>query len=131
MLKSCLSKITHPYFTLRSGWLIAILSLFFTTILNLSLWRFVLKTLVVNDVSGVVFAITMPLFIFTVLYLLFSLFLWPYFGKAFFVILLLASSAANYFMFYYGVFIDTNMITNVFETNQREALDLITINAIA
>ena len=42
------------------------------------------------------------------------------------IILLLLSSATNYFMYNYGVYIDATMIRNTFETNQREALDLLT-----
>lgn len=44
------------------------------------------------------------------------------------IILLLLSSSANFFMYNYGVYIDADMIRNVFETNQREALDLFTLN---
>ena len=46
-------------------------------------------------------------------------------------IVLPVTAAASYFMNEYGVVIDANMVRNVFETDTREAGDLITIKMIA
>lgn len=46
------------------------------------------------------------------------------------IILLLISSCANFVMHKYGIFIDSNMVRNLFETNTREALDFFTIQAV-
>ena len=45
------------------------------------------------------------------------------------IFLLITSSATNYMMYKMGIRIDTSMIRNVFETNTREALDLITFSS--
>ncbi|MDR3289774.1 MAG: phosphoethanolamine transferase domain-containing protein, partial [Rickettsiales bacterium] len=46
------------------------------------------------------------------------------------IVLLLFSSATNYFMLKYNVYIDKDMIRNTFETNIGETLDLITITLV-
>lgn len=51
------------------------------------------------------FGISMPVFIFTAIFLFFNL-LPAYFIKPVLIVLLLISSATNYFMFQLGVFID-------------------------
>ncbi len=47
------------------------------------------------------------------------------------LILLPVTAAASYFMNEYGIVIDTNMVRNIFETDTREAGDLITFKLIA
>jgi lipid A ethanolaminephosphotransferase len=39
--------------------------------------------------------------------------------------MLILSSLANYFIFNFGIFIDSDMMRNVFETNRREALEYV------
>nr|WP_246317596.1 phosphoethanolamine--lipid A transferase [Hyphomicrobium methylovorum] len=47
------------------------------------------------------------------------------------LLLLPISAAANYFMNEFGLFIDVHMVRNVFETDVREASDLLTFKLIA
>lgn len=115
---------------LDSRWLTVISALYFTTVLNLSLWRYILRHLTVADTATFFFGISIPIVIFTALYLLFNLLLIPYLAKPVLILLLFIASATNYFMFEYGIFIDSGMIRNVFETNTREALDLMTLRFI-
>ena len=102
---------------LDSRWLTVISALYFTTVLNLSLWRYILRHLTVTDTATFFFGISIPIVIFAILYLLFNLVLVPYLAKPVLVLLLCIASATNYFMFEYGIFIDSGMIRNVFETN--------------
>ena len=115
---------------LDSRWLTVISALYFTTVLNLSLWRYILHHLAVRDTAALFFGLSIPVLIFTALYLIFNLVLVPYLAKPILILLLIISSATNYFMFEYGVFIDSGMIRNVFETNTREAFDLMTLRFI-
>jgi lipid A ethanolaminephosphotransferase len=55
--------------------------------------------------------------------------MWPYIGKPVVMVLLLISSFANYAMYHYGIYIDSDMIRNVMETHPGEALDLFTFSA--
>ena len=62
------------------------------------------------------------------LYLVFNLIVVPVLAKPLVSLLLILSAAANYMMFRYGVLIDTDMVRNIFETNPREAMDLMTVS---
>lgn len=117
-------------FGIKSHWLIPLAALYLTSVLNLSLWRYLIVHLEVSSIKMFFFGISFPVFIFATLYLLLNIFCLPYVTKPLLTGLLLASSAANYFMFNLGVFIDSDMIRNAFETTTREATDLISFSAI-
>lgn len=70
-----------------------------------------------------IFAFSLGIFIFVPLYALFNLLLCPYVGKLTTTILLLGSAAANYYMFADGIYIDSDMVRNVMETNPRETAE--------
>ncbi len=72
------------------------------------------------------FALSLIVFIGGPLLLIFNLIVVPRVGKVLLSVLLMTCAATNFMMLKYGVYIDKNMIQNVFETNVREASDLIT-----
>ncbi|MGN1063615.1 MAG: phosphoethanolamine transferase, partial [Alphaproteobacteria bacterium] len=115
-------------FQIKSNTLIWILSLYFATVLNLAFYKYVITHIEITSVSVLCFALSLIVFITAPFYVLFNLILWPYIGKMLIVLLLLISASANYMMFFYGIYIDTDMVRNVFETNTREALDLVTFS---
>ena len=119
-----------PKLEIKSHWLILMASFYFAFVLNLSLWRFVLDRVEVTDISSFMFAATIPIFMLAPLYAVFNLIVVPYIGKPLLIILVLVSSGANYFMYNLGVYIDLEMIRNVFETDVRETLDLTTLPKI-
>ncbi len=123
-------KLPEYRFQLDSRWLTVISALYFTTVLNLALWRYIIRHLNITDYTTFLFGISIPIVIFSALYLLFNLVLIPYIAKPILILLLVIASATNYFMFEYGIFIDSDMIRNAFETNTREALDLMTLRFI-
>lgn len=126
-----LSFTSFPYkFGIKSHWLIPLAALYLTSVLNLSLWRFLIVHLEVSGIKMFFFAISFPVFIFATLYLLLNVFCLPYVTKPLLTGLLLVSAATNYFMFNLGVFIDSDMIRNAFETTTREAMDLMSFSAI-
>lgn len=104
---------------------------FFTTLLlNLALWRFVWQHTTIKSALDAAFLISLPIFIFSIFTLFYSLLTWPYVAKVIIPILLMIAAFTNYAMFNLGIFIDSDMIRNVVETNSREAGDLVTFSGI-
>ncbi|NDJ57349.1 phosphoethanolamine transferase EptA [Enterobacteriaceae bacterium 4M9] len=73
-----------------------------------------------------VFAASVPVVLFSAWLIIFSTINLPLLRKPLAMLLIIGCAAANYFMYSYGVVIDTNMMVNVFETNQQEAMALVT-----
>jgi lipid A ethanolaminephosphotransferase len=98
--------------------------------MNISLWKFVAEKIAIGSFIDVIFTMTLPIFVFAAMVLIFALLFLPYLGKFITIAFLLISAYASHAMFYYGVFIDQEMVQNVFETNPREAVELITLTLI-
>jgi lipid A ethanolaminephosphotransferase len=126
MKKNLSSK--QSKFIIKSHWFIIAVSLYFSFVLNVSFWRFAANNIDITNFSTAWFVLSLPFFIFVPLYIIFNILLTPYLAKPISISLLLISSAANYFMYAYGVYIDSDMITNVFETTTRETFDLMTLS---
>lgn len=110
--------------------LVAVLSAYFLLFLNISFWRFVFTHAEPSGLVGGLFMLSVPVLIFTLLYLSFSLLLLPYIGKPLLILLLIISAGVNYLMYQFGVFIDADMIRNTFETHPGEVKDLITLRSV-
>ena len=115
-------------FIIKSHWFILLTGFYFTFVLNCSFWRFICNNIEITNFDILVFIISLPFFIFTPLYIFLNLIVAPYIAKPLLVFFILTSSVANYFMYNLGVYIDVNMIRNVFETSTKEAFDLITFS---
>ncbi|CCG87200.1 phosphoethanolamine transferase EptA [Erwinia piriflorinigrans] len=100
---------------------------FFTFFLNglflLRAWQ----TIPVYGLRDYLFAATIPLVLFCAFLVIFNLIALPWLRKPLLSALVVASAAANYFMFNFGTVIDTNMIQNVFETDLQEASALFSL----
>ena len=120
----------HKFFIIKSYWFILITTFYFATVLNCSFWRYVFEHIEMNSFHVLLFIISLPFFIFVPLYLLFNLITVPFIGKPFIIAFLILSSISNYGMYRLGIYIDTDMIRNIFETNSREAFDLITVSSL-
>ncbi len=107
--------------------LLALVTFYFASILNISLWRYFFQNIEIKNFSVLIFSFSVPALIFCALLIIFTLTCWPRLTKPLLFLLLPASSMAAYFMFQYGVFIDSDMIRNILQTNTREALDLLSI----
>ncbi|MCL1825390.1 MAG: phosphoethanolamine--lipid A transferase [Betaproteobacteria bacterium] len=110
---------------IKSDSFILLTSFYFAFVLNCSFWRFIFNNVEIANFSVFVFALSLPIFAFVPLYVFFNLIIQPYIGKPLLIFFLLISSATNYFMYDLGVYIDVDMVRNAFETNTREAFDLI------
>lgn len=111
---------------LLSTKIIAFLSLYFLVFLNFSFWRYMFTHVEINSFYSVLFCLSLPVVIFTLMYLAFSILLVPYVGRTIVALLIVVSAAVNYLSYQFGVFIDADMIRNVFETHPGEVKDLIT-----
>ena len=113
---------------IKSHWFILLTGLYFSFVLNCSLWRFIFDN--VEITRSTIFALSLPFFVFAPLYVFLNLIAAPYTAKPLLIFFVLTSSVTNYLMYNLGVHIDTNMMRNVFETTTREALDLFTLTGI-
>ncbi len=120
----------YPRFSLSSKAFIALISLYFAVVLNVKFWNFICTNVHMDSLNGVIFAFSLPFFIFIPLYLLFSLIMLPKIGKPLIALLLLLSAAADYAMTNLGVIIDSDMVRNFAETNLREGSDFITLRSV-
>ncbi len=117
-------------FSISSLRLIAALTLYFLLFLNISFWRFIWVHAEPSGWLGGLFILSIPVLLFTLLYMTFSLLVLPYVGKPIVILLLLISAGVNYLTYQFGVFIDADMIRNTFETNPGEVKDLITLRSL-
>lgn len=99
------------------------ITFYFSTILNLSFWRYITQNIQIDSLMMLIFALSLGVFIFIPLYALFNILFCPYVGKLVTTILLIGSAAANYYMFADGIYIDSDMIRNIMETNPRETME--------
>ena len=106
----CFSRHIH----MKSLWINIILSLYFTSVLNLGLWRYIFTRMDFDwGFNAYLVCITVPIFLFLLIFLFLSMIILPYLGKIFLIPVLLISSTANYAMFTLGITIDGAMMQNV------------------
>lgn len=79
-----------------------------------------------NDISDYLLVGSFIIFIFCFLNVLFSVLLVGFLRKPILLLLLFCSAGANYFSYFYDIYIDKDMIQNVLQTNPGEAEALIT-----
>lgn len=116
-------KLNIKRISIKSSTLICLVALYFATVLNLSFWRYITHNIQIDSPMMLMFAFSLGIFIFVPLYALFNLLICPYVGMFITTILLLGSAAANYYMFVDGVYIDSDLVRNVMETDPRETME--------
>ncbi len=116
---------------INSTLFIAIISAYFSFMLNVKFWQFAFEKIEIDSFSVAVFALTLPFFIFIPLFWFFSLIFVPHLGKPLVMLLLVLSAASDYALQHLGIVINSDMIRNFAETNLREASDFITLHAVA
>jgi lipid A ethanolaminephosphotransferase len=122
-------RFLRPRWQISSTCLILLLAVWFGFALNLGFWRFIAERIEITNGAMLWFAVSLPIFIFIIFVWFFSLLLIKPIARPLLVLLLLLSSATNYASFKLGVFIDSSMVRNVFESNAREAGDFATPSA--
>ena len=115
--------------TISSGWhpakLLTMFSLWFATLGNLPLWLELARLPEMNDWRAVWFTLSFAVIIAAMLMVVLSLLNWRWVIKPAISLLLLAAAFGGYFMFTYGVVIDSTMMTNALQTDLRETRDLL------
>ena len=107
---------------------VALITLFFTAISNIALWRHVFRIIDASPELSRFFMLTTPVAIYLLMYAIFLiLFSWKYVLKPVFVVLLLTCATATYAAWHYGIIFDSAMITNVVETNPAEATSYLSL----
>lgn len=100
-------------------------ALYMTAASNIPLWKFI-----VNE-HGVSFMMRCAVIVFALYCTVLTLFALPRVQKPLITLLLLLSAAVSYFIGKYGIFIDSEMIRNVIQTDHAEARDLVGVSFFA
>ena len=105
--------------------LTALSSLWLVTLPNLALWRQLAQLPEVTGLRGVLFGLGFACAVAALTHALLSLLNWRWLLKPILTVFLLSAASGAYFMWSYGIVIDTPMLVNVVQTDPREAADLL------
>ena len=114
----------------KSSFLIILLALYFGSILNITFWIYIKTHVNITGFSVGIFVCTLPFFMFALMHIILNVLVIPILDKFVIPFLMITSAVVSYMMYSYGVYIDSDMIRNTFETNTREAADLITFSVV-
>lgn len=124
MLRKLKSILPHPQTNATVVNLIA--AAFLVCFANGPFWHMVTTKLGMTTTGHWVFALILGLTLLTLLNILFSLFSFKPVHKPFLIIIFCTAAVSGYFMSSYGIVIDKQMITNLIETDVREASEQLT-----
>ena len=110
---------THPL------WLSLLTTLWLVTLPNWPLWRQLTALPEVQGARGLLFALGMGAAIWAITNMLALMLGWSRLLKPVLSLLVVSAAGGAYFMLSYGIVIDATMITNVMQTDPREAADLL------
>ncbi|MFZ2950963.1 MAG: phosphoethanolamine--lipid A transferase [Desulfuromonadaceae bacterium] len=119
-------KKSIPHFHTSSTVVNLIAAAFLVCFANGSFWRTVTIKLGLTTVSHWVLLVVFGLSLLMVFNILFSLLSFRPVYKPFLIVLFCTAATASYFMGSYGIVIDNQMITNLLETDVREATEQLT-----
>ena len=108
--------------------LLLICSVWLATLGNLPLWRELGRLGQLQNASGWLLAVGLGLVVFSATALLGALLAWRKTVKPLLTLLLLLAAFASYYEWQFGVVIDPTMVTNVLQTDVREARDVLSLN---
>ncbi|AWM80553.1 phosphoethanolamine transferase EptA [Gammaproteobacteria bacterium ESL0073] len=100
-------------------------ALVFTACFNIAFFAKVIDALGMNNKDDYLLFGSFIIFIFCVLNILFTLFFIKPIRKPLLVLLLCCSALGSYFSLFYGIYIDNDMLVNIFQTNTYEAITLL------
>tara|TARA_R110002073_G_scaffold328874_2_gene510672 strand:- start:15964 stop:17595 length:1632 start_codon:yes stop_codon:yes gene_type:complete len=118
MFKSSLFKVKAKTMSI-------IVALLFVFIYNHKIWSIYFTARDVNSLYAVFELMTFGLFVFFLLLALFSVFAFKRVQKVILIFVFMSGAIAMYFSNALNVYFDTDMIANIFETDYREATELI------
>lgn len=109
--------------------LILAVSLFIVVFDNISFVKQVTAVYPIN-LHNIAFLLSLGVFLFSFIVLLFLLFSYKYTIKPVLIFALILSALTNYFMVTYNVVLDHEMIRNSMQTDVKETADLVTVNML-
>ncbi|MCW8955353.1 MAG: phosphoethanolamine--lipid A transferase [Gammaproteobacteria bacterium] len=110
--------------------LITFTSLFILAVHNQSFWTRLYKVVALPAAESIAFFISIFFLLFTILFILISLFSFKNTVKTVTSIFIIISALISYFSDSFGTIIDVNMIQNMIETDQHEATELINLDLL-
>jgi len=113
------SKALHP------AWIALLGSLWLASASNFALWEEIHQLPEVNGLRGLAFTAGFGIIITAALTTLLSFLNWGKLLKPVLTVFFFSAASGAYFMMSYGIVIDSTMITNVIQTDTKEALDLL------
>ena len=105
------------------AWLALLSSLWLSSAGNIALWSQVHQLPEVSGLRGFAFAIGFGAIITAAISAILSFLNWRWLLKPAIAVFFLSAASGAYFMMSYGIVIDSTMITNVVQTDAKEALD--------
>ncbi|MBN6067172.1 phosphoethanolamine--lipid A transferase [Aggregatibacter actinomycetemcomitans] len=114
-------------FSLSSSTLLALVALYFTVILNSPFYQTVLKLHPFTGSPEDYFLFTVPFFVFFTLNAAFQLIALPILHKVLIPLLLVISAAISYQEIFFGIYFNSDQLTNVLQTNFAESSRMITL----
>lgn len=116
---------------LTSSQYILLLTLFFTTIGNLGLWKKIIEIISKAPEPSCLFYSSLPIFLFFIIYIFFSIIIIPYLHRILIGILFFINGIVTYAIYNFGTLIDSGMIENTLLTQKGEVLSYISINLLS
>lgn len=107
------------------AWVVVLISIWLATACNVPLWQEVLKLPGHNSLRGWGFELAFVAIVAAGNAALLSLLAWRWTLKPAAIVLILMAAFGSYFMLAYGIAIDATMLMNVFQTDVKEAGDLL------
>lgn len=107
-----------------------IVALYFAVVLNLPIYKELHHIFAQMESVKLGFMLTIPLFFWAALTVIFNLLSWPYLTKPFFIILLMCSALVSYAGFNYGTIFDADMMTNIMQTDSSEASSYLSVYSV-
>lgn len=116
----------RPCFTIHRNLFLLVVSAYLSLFLNAALMKRIFSSIGDLNLYNVFFIVSFFCVLILLTLAVFLIVYWPYIGKLFLLFIVITSSITNYMMYTYGIYIDQDMVRNVVNSNNHEALDLIT-----
>lgn len=113
-----------PHHLWHPAWLLVLLSIWLASVCNLPLWWAIAALPSTTGLRGALFLLAFSVIVAAGNLALLSVLAWGRILKPVMLVVLLMAAFGAYFMGSYGIVIDASMLTNVLQTDVREASDL-------
>lgn len=124
-------KLKHPQWHLSQISLIALVSLYFTIVLNIAFFRETFNLYQFTGTNSDYFIYTTPLVLFAVLNIVLNILALPFIHKVIVPLLIIVSAAVSYNSLFFNVYFDRDMLSNVLQTNMAESIRMLTPRYLA